>query len=67
MTDKPYQGRRGGRYVRTSHDEEPRRVDQATVSGEKPLAQDDKGGDATPIETASAAKQTAGKPARKRN
>tara|TARA_R110002020_G_scaffold34066_34_gene103958 strand:- start:7284 stop:7487 length:204 start_codon:yes stop_codon:yes gene_type:complete len=67
MTDKPYQGRRGGRYVRASRDEEPRRVEETTVSRGKPPVQDDKGDVTTSTETASDAKETAGKPARKRS
>lgn len=74
MTDKPYQARRGGRYVRASRDEEPRRVDETTVgtSGSKPPAHDDKSAAAAIPETASpetgiGAKESAGKPARKRS
>lgn len=74
MTDKPYQGRRGGRYVRASREEEPRRVEEklAGASESKPPVHDDKGDAAAISETASpetgiGAKQTAGKPARKRS
>ena len=72
MTDKPYRGRKGGRYVRASRDEEPRRVGGTTPDGGEPPAPDETGGDATPTETApsqsgSDAKQTAGKSARKRS
>lgn len=66
MTDTPYQGRRGGRYVRASRDEEPRRVDEAATGKAKdvvPVADDATISETTRPETGA----TAGKSARKRS
>ncbi|WP_422371344.1 hypothetical protein [Hoeflea sp.] len=35
MTDKPYQGRKGGRYVRASHDDKPKPVSETDQSRAK--------------------------------
>lgn len=33
MTDKPYQGRKGGRYVRASRDDKPKPVSETDQAG----------------------------------
>lgn len=68
MTDKPYQGRRGGSYVRASRNEEPRRVDEA-ADGKATDAIADASDEAAaiPETTSPETGAPADKPARKRS
>lgn len=69
MTDKPYRGRKGGRYVRASRDEEPRRVDEVASARPAKAAPEtaEPTDDANSETPGSAPAAKAAKPARKRN